>query len=298
MEEENVVAGAEPVDSGAAEAVAVESVEPVEAAEPAETVEAAPADPSLSAEPEPAPAPAPFPSAEEFGWTDWDGEHESLPETMQPWGQQFKRHYSEWADTQVADRLKAVERSEEIYKALMGGEDDPRLKEYQGQLEEWETKYNDLNTQYETAQKDTEQYRTTVQQSIESEAKRYADWFQRTNPDLFEDQNLAAIFGGLLNEGWEMETAAEASRLPVSQIQAAREAKGNGVPDSYAIRLAAGAKGAKPTPRPGAKITAGATTPSRSAETTAIEKRPSNLTDLRSSIAAKAIKQHANSKRR
>ena len=59
MEEENVVAGAEPVESGAAEAVAVDSVEPVEAAEPAEPAEAAPADPSLSAEPEPAPAPAP-----------------------------------------------------------------------------------------------------------------------------------------------------------------------------------------------------------------------------------------------
>lgn len=298
MEEENMVAGAEPIVSGTDEAVAVESAEPIEAAEPAETVEAAPADPSLSVDSEPAPAPAPFPSAEEFEWGGWNGGHETLPETVRPWGERFQTHYSSRVDEQVADRLKAIERSEEIYKALLDGNDDPRLGEYQGKLEEWETKYNDLNTQYETAQKDTNEYRTTVQQSIESEAKRYADWFQRTNPDLFEDQNLAAIFGGLLNEGWEMETAAEASRLPVSQIQAAREAKGNGVPDSYAIRLAAGAKSAKPGPRPGAKIIAGATTPVRSAETTAIEKRPSNLTDLRSSIAAKAIKQHSNSKRR
>lgn len=91
-------------------------------------------------------------------------------------------------------------------------------------------------------------YQEAVNSSIEAEAKEYADWFQRTNPDLYEDKNKGLIFAGLLEEGWEMETAAEVARLSVPEIRAAREAKNEGVPDAYAIRLAVGAKKSSPAP--------------------------------------------------
>lgn len=289
--EENLEAGGAPEVSEVAEA-------PL--AEPAVEAEAEASDFSQSAASEPAEAaPVSFPSAEEFGWDGWDGGHESLPEPLRPWGQKFTGHYSKQVEDQVAARVEALDRSEQIYRALLDGDDDPRMKEYQDQLSEWETKYNTLNSGVESEREQFLKYQEAVNNSIESEAREYADWFQRTNPDLYEDKNKGLIFAGLLEEGWEMETAAEASRLPVAEIRAAREAKSNGVPDAYALRLAAGAKKSAPAPRPGAKITAGATTPVRSAEQTAADPpRPSNLRDLRSSIAANALKKHSNSSRR
>ena len=289
--EENLEAGGAPEVSEVAEAPP---------AEPAVEVEAETSDPSQSVASEPDDAaPASFPSAEEFGWDEWDGGHEGLPEPLRPWGEKFGGYYAKQVEDQVAARVEALDRSAQIYRALLDGNDDPRLKEYQDQLAVWETKYNTLNSDVESEREKFLKYQEAGNSSIEAEAKEYADWFQRTNPDLYEDENKGLIFAGLLEEGWEMETAAEAARLSVPEIRAAREAKNEGVPDAYAIRLAVGAKKSSPAPRPGAKITAGATTPVRSAEQTAAEPpRPSNLRDLRSSIAAKALKQHSNSRRR
>lgn len=290
--------GEESLEAGGA--LEVSEVAEAPPAEPAAEVEAETSDSSQSVASEPeVVAPASFPSAEEFGWDDWDGGHESLPEPLRSWGEKFNGHYSKKVEDQVAARVEALDRSEQIYRALLDGDEDPRMKEYQDQLAEWETKYNTLNSDVEGEREQFLKYQEAVNSSIEAEAREYADWFQRTNPDLYEDENKGLIFAGLLEEGWEMETAAEASRLSVPEIRAAREAKSNGVPDAYAIRLAVGAKSASPPPRPGAKITSGATTPVRSAEQTAAEPpRPSNLQDLRSAIAAKAIQQHSHTSRR
>jgi hypothetical protein len=289
--EENLEAG------GAPEVTEVAEAPP---AEPAVEVEAETSDPSQSvaSEPEVA-APASFPSADEFAWDGWDGNDEGLPEQLRPWSDRFRTYHSASADQRIKEATERAKKSDELFQAILGGNEDPRIKEFESKVGEWETKYNDLNTEFSGVRDQYDSYQKMINEAIDAEAKQYAEWFQSQNEDVFTDETRASIFAGLLDEGWELETAAVAARMSPEQIQTARKAKKDNVPDSYAIRLAADAKSVASGPRPGAKLIAGATTPVRSAEQTAAEPpRPSNLQDLRSSIAAKALKKHSNSRRR
>ena len=133
-------------------------------------------------------------------------------------------------------------------------------------------------------------YQSNVEATIEREAEQYAKWFKSENADLFEDDNLAATFVALLDEGWEMETAATAARLPAAALNAARQAKADGVPDEYALRLSGGAESPS-APRPGASITSGATSQARSSEQMALPDKveATSFKDLRSQAARFAL---------
>lgn len=289
--EENLEAGGAPEVAEVAEA-------PI--AEPAAEAEAEISDSSQSVAPEPeVAAPVSFPSADDFGWDEWDGNDDGLPEPLRPWSDRFRGYHGTASDQRVKEATERAKKSDELFQAILGGNEDPRIKEFESKAGEWETKFNDLTTEFSGVREQYDSYQKMINEAIDAEAKQYAEWFQSQNEDVFTDETRASIFAGLLDEGWELETAAVAARMSPEQIQTARKAKKDNVPDSYAIRLAAGAKSAPSGPRPGAKLIAGATTPVRSAEQTAAEPpRPANLQELRSSIAAKALKQHSNSSRR
>lgn len=285
-EEESLEAGAEAPVSEAVET-------PVEAA-PVDTVsDEAPAAPesSLSADTEPADeAPVSFPSVDDFKWDDWDGKNDSLPEPVHGWADGFKAHYTKWADARVAEVEESNQYTKSLYEALSSGQEDPRVAEYRTSAEEWESKHTDLAAQHEALGSEYRTVLDNINKLVESEAQSYADEFREKHSEIFSDDALSETFANLLEEGWDLETAAEASRLPTSVLSVAREAKKDGVPDSYALRFARETRMKTPSPRPGAKITAGATTPTRPPEQSSMPNTGAmSLSDWRSQVARNAL---------
>jgi len=137
------------------------------------------------------------------------------------------------------------------------------------------------------------EYQKVVQQAIDQEAEEYAVAFRDANPKLFEKgTELNKNFVGLMQEGWTVESASVASRLPERALSVAREARANGVPETYALRLAEGAKSKPTEPRPGAQITAGATIPAKSPAQASLEPdtKAMSLRDFRTLAARRALK--------
>ena len=238
--------------------------------------------------------PAAFPSANEFGWDDWKGEVDNLPEQVRGWATPMQTYYQKWADDKAASMVDDAKSLKELYNSLLEGKEDPRVAEYAAKIKEleeaqgtatteWESKYGELEKTYKD-------YQSNVEATIEREAEQYAKWFKSENADLFEDDNLAATFVALLDEGWEMETAATAARLPAAALNAARQAKADGVPDEYALRLSGGAESPS-APRPGASLTSGATSQARSSEQMALPDKveAASFKDLRSQAARFAL---------
>lgn len=238
--------------------------------------------------------PSAFPSADEFGWDDWKGEVDTLPEQVRGWATPMQGYYQKWADDKASSMVDDATSLKELYNSLLDGKADPRVAEYTAKFKEmeeaqgkatseWETKYSGLETQYK-------EYQTRVETSIEREAAQYAKWFKTENPDLFENETLSTTFVALMNEGWEMESAAVAARLPAASLQAARQAKADGVPDEYALRLSGGAESPS-APRPGASITSGATSQARSSEQLALPGKveAASFHDLRKQAARLAL---------
>tara|TARA_R110000796_G_scaffold200619_1_gene316628 strand:+ start:653 stop:1534 length:882 start_codon:yes stop_codon:yes gene_type:complete len=286
---EDLEAGAAPAESGEAapvEAAAVEAA-PIETEESSPVESAEPADLSLTAEDEAVEdAPVSFPSHEEFGWDDWDGSADALPEQLRGWGSQFGTYYHKKMDTMASD----MDQTREIYDALMGGHEDPRIEKMQGDLTSWQDKHAHSEGQLEYLQKEFNEYQQIVEEAIKQEANEYADEFASTNQDLFENEKLSEPFAELLEEGWILEHAAVAARLPQHLRDIARQAKSDGVPDTYALKLAQGAKSKPAKPRPGAAITSGATTPVRSSEQVSLpSNKPMSLRDFRTQVARNAL---------
>ena len=108
----------------------------------------------------------------------------------------------------------------------------------------------------------------------------------------------------LIDDGWDPEAAIQLLSMDEEFVKMAEEAKGDGVPDSYAIRLAEVSAGKsqvekrkKSAPRPGARITAGATgakNPQQALRTTG----DTDTLDDRRMIAARAALRVAKGGRR
>jgi len=286
MSEENLEAGADaPVTEAVDASVDVATVDVAPDESPAIS------DLSLSDDVEPSDsAPASFPSSDDFGWDDWDGGHEALPEEVRSWGQRVTDYHSTRHQAELTRQKQELQDHHNLYEALISGREDPRVEQFSGQLKDWEQKHSVLEAKYQTLEGDSKRFMDSINKSIEQEAERYATAFQDSNPDIFNDGALSETFADLLEEGWGVETAAEAARLPESGLNAAKKAKADGVPDSYALKLARGTKMRTPQPRPGAKITSGATTPSRSPEQVeTTDTGAMSLKDWRSHVARNAL---------
>jgi hypothetical protein len=286
---EELEAGAPPAESGEAapvEAAAVEAA-PIETEESSPVESAEPADNSLTAEDTAVEeAPVSFPSHEEFAWDDWDGDYAGLPEQMHGWGERFNQYYTSKMDSMASE----MDQTKAIYDALIGDKADPRIAELQGSVTEWQEKHNNILGQHEYLTKEFQDYQEVVNEAIKAEAEEYANEFAETNTDLFENNELSEAFTELLEEGWILEHAAVAARLPQDARDVARQAKSDGVPDTYALKLAQGAKSRPAKPRPGAAITSGATTPVRSSEQVNLpSNKPMSLRDFRKQVARNAL---------
>jgi len=286
---EELEAGAAPAESIEAAPVeaATADVAPAEAAEPSPVEVAESVDPSLPAEEDAVEAaPVSYPSPEDFGWDEWEGDTDGLPEELRPWGQKFGDYYNQ----RMLTAQQQMAKTKEVYDAILNGNSDPRLKHLESSVGEWENKYTGLTGQYEYLQRQFTQYQSEVTQALEAEADAYAEEFAESNPDLFNNEELSTVFADLLEDNWILEHAAVAARLPKHLREIAKQAKVDGVPDSYALKLAQGAKSRPAKPRPGAALTAGATTPARSSEQVSLpDNKPMSLQEFRKQVARNAL---------
>jgi hypothetical protein len=206
-----------------------------------------------------------------------------LPEPLQPWGNKFGAYHDKRYADIVAEHESSVKRMESLYNALLMGEEDPRIGE-------WETKHGDLTTRYKTLEGEYVQYKQMIDEVVTQESQAYANRFEQENRDLFENEESAQKLTTLLEEGWGLEHAGEAARLPQKAFEAARSAKTDGVPDAYAVRLATDLTSKAQDPRPGATLTSGATTPARSPEQSEMaETEAMSFKDIRHHVARNAL---------
>lgn len=202
-----------------------------------------------------------FPSADNFGWDAWDGKNGTLPEQMRPWGDKFAGHYERHFQNQYSAEKAETERLKSIYEALMGGQEDPRNTELTSNLEKLQTKFDELNQSSLTTSNEYHTYKQTIEQALEDEAQQYAAWYEKQYPHIFNNPESAQKFTDLLEAGWELDYAPTVMELTDEALSIAQKALAGGVPMHYAIELARKSvpPPVKQSPRPGARITSGAT---------------------------------------
>tara|TARA_R110000824_G_scaffold61306_1_gene163141 strand:- start:200 stop:940 length:741 start_codon:yes stop_codon:yes gene_type:complete len=208
----------------------------------------------------------------------------------------------------------------EVYNSMLDGAGDPRVETLTGELE---AARKELETAQGQSQQMQEQYQGYQQQS----ERDYADQFWTSNPELKQDKAQLEEFVQYLDEGeyggpWNPYTATQVMALNASARQIAIEAKKNGTPESYALKLGQAhdqiytteqtlkqqqaeeqaavekkASVAASQPRPAARITAGAdrATISRPAERSIGEAK--NIEDMRNLAASRALRVHRGGKR-
>jgi len=202
-----------------------------------------------------------FPTADSFGWDAWDGKSDTLPEEIRGWNDRFSTHYKDhWAKHYEAETNEA-ERIRSIYQSLSAGLEDPRNAELTQQVGEWETKYNALTEERLALQNEFDAYKAALDKALEQEAEEYADWYQKQYAHIFEDPKLVDKLTNLLESGWDVDNAPSALELSDEALAIANKALTDGVPMRYALELArkTTAQPARSAPRPGARITSGAT---------------------------------------
>ena len=193
--------------------------------------------------------------APSFSWDDWDGSVDALPEEHREIGGRFNSHYG----SQLSEKSAEYDGLREMYDAMMSGQEDPRVARLTEANQSFEERYQGLEEQFND-------YKEQVEAAQAAEAQDWADRFEKKHADLLGQKNNREKMVEFLDAGWDADAAIQLLTMDEEFLKMAEEAKGNGVTDSYAIRLAEASAGkrqvekeVKTTPRPGARITAGAT---------------------------------------
>ena len=225
-------------------------------------------------------------SSDDFEWGSWDGSVDALPESHRELGGHFNSHYQ----SRMTDKDDEIAGIKELYDALLMGEEDPRIAKLESAAKDFDSRYSGLESEFQT-------YRDEVEKQQTAEASDWAQKFEEQHKELLGDEKHRDRMIELLDSGWEPEYAIQLLNMDEEFVEVAEEAKGNGVPDSYAIRLAEVSAGkrqvekkAKATPRPGARITAGATGAKNPQQAIRDVKDTDSLEDRRMIAARAALK--------
>lgn len=247
----------------------------------APVAEAAPAE----ASPEPseaAPAEAPVAAEPAFDYADWKGEIENLPEDHRTAASGVSEYYKRLIEDQSQETI----RMQELYEALMSGEEDPRVAKLTTERDELKTKVDSHQTDFDAYKQQVDEYQT-------NQANEFARQFIQRHKSVLSSEENRKSFRDLIGKGWNEEMAIKLIGMPAASVKVATDAKSEGVPDSYAIKMAelqAGTR-ALPAARDGARITSGATTStSRPSTATNSVSDARTLNEARKIAVAKAIR--------
>lgn len=215
-----------PEPAGAAPAAAPAAVEPV-AAEP------------VAAEPVAAPEPAAtWPSADEYGWDEWDGKGESLPEEVRGWYGKFNdRHTkaSEEYQTQLAAAEKNAQGWQGMYNAVFDGSEDPRVAQSAAELARTSQEFAEYRAEQEAREAQFNAY-------VDKESARYFEHITGKYPNLMDrlegTEGADDIVLGL-SEGVEFEDALLIWDRGPDAVAFAQQAIKDGLGEQYVKDLVA-----------------------------------------------------------
>ena len=221
------------------------------------------------------------PELPEFDFDAWEGGLDDLPDMYKPVGTRMSQIHG----NKVSEFESEMDQLRRLNDALMVGEEDPRVADFQSKWEESKTGYESLQKEFET-------YRNEVQAMHDRDAEQWAKSFQEKHSEIFENEELSTALQTLVHHDWDPEVAVKLLSLKEDSIEIALKAKADGVPDLYALRLAENASrpAAKSVPRPAAKITSGATTRSSPDQQMMDMNETSSLDDKRMIVARRALK--------
>jgi len=185
-----------------------------------------------------------------YDFTGWDGQVDSLPEENRHTANGVASYYTALAES----RNEESSRMQQIYEALISGDEDPRV----AQLTQDQTA---LQAKFDTAASEHKAYKKQVEAFHASQAEAEAKRFIHENSKALETPKQREVFGTLLDQGWNQHSAVKLLSMAPEAIKLAQEAKNDGVPDHHAIKMAdLMTRRAAPAPRDSARITSGATT--------------------------------------
>jgi len=193
-------------------------------------VEGAPAAESAPA-PEPVTEPVPEPvTAETFGWDDWDGQNESLPEQARGWHERFDaRSQKELQKAQDESRRHRM-----LYDSLFSGDEDPRIAESTEAL-------TTLQREVAAERAATQETINAYEQHMELEGERYSSWlFQNYESELDAiqaDPSSMAALEVLIEGGIDTHNALDMYRLGPGAMKGAAELAKQGVQEAVILRL-------------------------------------------------------------
>ena len=221
------------------------------------------------------------PELPEFDFNAWEGGADDLPEMYHG----VHGRMEELFGNKFGDLEGDMDQLRRLNDALMVGEEDPRVSDFQ-------SKYEAEISAREGVQKEYEQYRAEVDASLDRDASSYAQNFKQKHSEIFEDPEKREALAILIENQWDPEVGVKLLSLDRETMKVALEAKRDGVPDSYALRLAENASRPRPKsdPRPAAKITSGATTRSSPDQQMMDINETSSLDDKRMIVARRALK--------
>jgi hypothetical protein len=141
-------------------------VEPAAAPAPtapvAEPVAAAPVEPAA---PE-------FPSADDYGWDDWDGESlDDFDERVRPYLDKARDKWNASWEGRLAESAQKAKRFEDMYKAVTFGEEDPRISETSQELAKAQAYVKSLEQELRNS-------RQEMDRRADAESERYIAWME------------------------------------------------------------------------------------------------------------------------
>lgn len=177
-----------------------------------------------------------------------------------------------------------LEAERDLLKRILGGSEDPRI-------EEMSTANQELTANLKKIQTEFSSYKDVVSADIEAQAKEYADEFARRHAEVFEDDAKRETFVKLIDGEWDPDLAVKLLDAGEKVVEMATKLKEEGTDQALAIEhamLKITEPSGRKSPRPGAKLTAGAESKNNPASTRAYT-NPSNPREALSSAARAAV---------
>ena len=230
----------------------------------------------------------------EFDWTGWDGTLDVVPEKYRDVAGHVVNYYTpklselESQLVQMEELRTTNSDLHDLLEALSDGREDPRIQE----LTEAQAQ---AQKEYETMQQQYRDLEAAIEQQNDLAADQYAQWFQQEYPQFWENEELGALLGQLIDREWEPAVAADALLLGAKGFELVADAIERGVPGDFALDHARHVLEAETrhTPSPSANLVSGGGAPAQRG-------RPAedglgdvnSLEDRRSVIALRAFKKH------
>ena len=212
-----------------------------------------------------------------FDATSWDGNFDSLPDLLREpvsylhkqLEKGYTRKFQDLAQQRKAfderqEELKAakptdwdaqkkqLEEERDLLRSILSGAEDPRLSKFTQHNTELQAEIERLTSEYAD-------FKGLVEADIDAQAETYAEEYKKRNAHIFKNEEKRLQLAGMLNEGWDPESAAKLIGQNEKTIELANQLRKKGTPTEVAVEhalLKAGKR--KRTPRPGAQLTSGA----------------------------------------